>query len=181
MAAIETARLTLRPPRLADVPALFAFLGDAEAMRWTRIDASLSECRRRIVAHERRRRIDGYAPWTVVAMADQRIIGWGGLYQDPFEPGWGPEVGYFLAPDQWGRGYASELVAVCTALADGVLRLPELRGFAHPENIGSRRVLEKAGFAPVRHVPEMNRLLFVRPRQPASPSQPGGEAPSPRP
>jgi RimJ/RimL family protein N-acetyltransferase len=25
---IETARLILRPPRLADVPALFAFLGD---------------------------------------------------------------------------------------------------------------------------------------------------------
>ncbi len=141
-------------------------------MRWTRIDASLSDCRRRIVAHERRRRIDGYAPWTVVAKADQRIIGWGGLYQDPFEPGWGPEVGYFFAPDTWGRGYASELVAACTGLADGVLGLPELRGFAHPGNIGSRRVLEKAGFALVRHVPEMNRLLFVRARQPGGPAFP---------
>ncbi|WP_019016120.1 GNAT family N-acetyltransferase [Elioraea tepidiphila] len=159
---IATARLILRPPRLADVPALFAVLGDAQAMRWTRIDASLRECRRRIVAHERRRRIDGYAPWTVVAKADQRIIGWGGLYQDPFEPGWGPEVGYVFAPDRWGQGFASELVGVCTTLADDVLRLPELRGFAHPENIASRRVLEKAGFGFVRAVPEMNRLLFRR-------------------
>jgi RimJ/RimL family protein N-acetyltransferase len=159
---VETARLILRPPRLADVPTLFAFLGDAQAMRWTRTDASLRDCRRRIVAHERRRRIDGYAPWTVVAKADQRIIGWGGLYQDPFEPGWGPEVGYFFAPDRWGQGFASELVAVCTTLADRALRLPELRGFAHPENIASRRVLEKAGFVFARAVPEMNRLLFRR-------------------
>lgn len=162
---IETARLFLRPPRLADVPALHAFLGDAEAMRWTRVDRSLRDCRRRIVAHERRRRIDGYAPWTVVAEPDRRIIGWGGLYQDPFEPGWGPEVGYFLRPDVWGRGYASELVAVCIALADRELRLPELRGFAHPHNIGSRGVLEKAGFAFVRFVPQMNRMLFRRGRE----------------
>ena len=81
---------------------------------------------------------------------------------DPFEPGWGPEVGYFFRPDAWGRGYASDLVAVCTTLADQVLRLPELRGFAHPDNIGSRRVLEKAGFTFVREVPEMSRMLFRR-------------------
>lgn len=159
---VETARLALRPPRLADVPTLFAFLGDPKAMRWTQVDQSLRACRRRIVAHEHRRRIDGYAPWTVIAKADQRIIGWGGLYRDPFEPGWGPEVGYFFRPDAWGRGYASELVAVCTTLADRVLRLPELRGFAHPENIASRRVLEKAGFTFVREVPEMSRMLFRR-------------------
>jgi ribosomal-protein-alanine N-acetyltransferase len=105
----------------------------------------------------------------VRAKADHRIIGWGGLYRDPFEPGWGPEVGYFFHPDVWGRGHASELVAVCTTLADRELRLPELRGFAHPGNIGSRRVLERAGFALVRAVPEMNRLLFLRarPRQAA--------------
>ena len=30
---VETSRLVLRPPVLADVPSLFAFLGDPEAMR----------------------------------------------------------------------------------------------------------------------------------------------------
>ena len=32
---VETARLLLRPPMLADVPALFEFLGNAAAMRHT--------------------------------------------------------------------------------------------------------------------------------------------------
>jgi [ribosomal protein S5]-alanine N-acetyltransferase len=84
---IETARLILRPAALADVPVLFRFLGDENAMRYTRRDASLRDCRRRIAAHERRRRRDGYAPWTVMTKADGRIIGRGGLYDDPFEEG----------------------------------------------------------------------------------------------
>lgn len=162
--ALDTARLLLRPPRLADAPALFGFLGDAQAMRHTHADASLRECRRRVAAHERARRRDGFAPWKVVTKANGHVIGWGGLYVDPFEPGWGPEVGYFLHPGAWGHGYASELVAACTALADGALALPELRAFAHPENAASRRVLEKAGFAAERWVPEMHRTLFRRPR-----------------
>ncbi len=161
---IETARLTLRPPTLADVPALFAFLGDAEAMRHTHVDPSPRACRRRVAVHEWRRRRDGYAPWTVITKQDGRIIGWGGLYDDPFDPGWGVEVGYFFRPDAWGRGYASELLAACLDHADRALNLPEIRAFAHPDNAGSRRVLEKAGFELRRHVPEMDRFLFGRRR-----------------
>ena len=107
----ETSRLILRRPRLLDVTALFEFLGDAQAMQHTHVDASLRECRRRIAVHERRRRYNGYAPWTIMAKSDRQIIGWGGLYDDPFDPGWGVEVGYFFHPSAWGLGYASEMVA----------------------------------------------------------------------
>lgn len=162
MTDIETERLTLRRPRLSDVPALFTFLGDARAMRHTHRHASLAECRRRVAVHEWRRRRDGCAPWTIITRQDGRIIGWGGLYDDPFDPGWGVEVGYFLHPDAWGRGYASELLAACLGEADAVLRLPELRAFAHPDNTASRRVLEKAGFEQRRYVAGMNRFLFSR-------------------
>ena len=130
----ETARLSLRRPNLADVPALFEFLGNAEAMRHTHVDKSLRDCRRRIAVHEWRRRLDGYAPWTIVTKADGWIIGWGGLYEDPFDAGWGAEVGYFFHPAAWRRGYATELIAACTALADQVLGLAEVKAFARPEN-----------------------------------------------
>jgi ribosomal-protein-alanine N-acetyltransferase len=154
--------LLLRRPRLADVPALFEFLGDPDAMRHTRVDASLRDCRRRIAAHEWRRRRDGYAPWTAVTRAEGRIIGWGGLCTDPFEPGWGVEVTYFFHPDAWGRGFATELVGACLEIADRVLKLPEVRAFARPENTASRRVLEKAGFEILRFLPELQRLLYRR-------------------
>jgi [ribosomal protein S5]-alanine N-acetyltransferase len=161
---IETARLLLRPPRLADAPALFAFLGDAQAMRFTHVDASLKECRQRIAAHERRRRSHGYAPWTIELKESRRIIGWGGLYDDPFDPGWGVEIGYYFHPDAWGKGYGGELVAAAIREADDILRLPKVAAFARPENTASRRLLEKAGFVVIRHVPEMERLYFERVR-----------------
>ena len=162
---IETSRLILRRPTPKDVPRLFEFLGDEMAMRYTHADVSLQECRRRIVVHEWRRRRDGYAPWTIVTKADARIIGWGGLYDDPFDPGRGVEIGYHFNPALWGQDYATELAAACTSLADNVLQLPEVRAFARPENVASRRVLEKARFEVVRFVPDMARFLYRRTRQ----------------
>jgi ribosomal-protein-alanine N-acetyltransferase len=162
---IETARLTLRPSRLADVPQLYAFLGNAQAMRFTHADASLRACRRRIAVHERRRRSDGHAPWSALLKESGRIIGWGGLFDDPFDPGWGTELGYWLHPDAWGRGYGSELAEAAVQHADRTLMLPKLGAFARPDNLGSRRVLEKVGFRPVRYVPELERDLFERIRQ----------------
>lgn len=159
---IETPRLLLRPSLLSDTAALFEFLGDREAMRHTHVDATPAACRRRIAVHEWRRRRDGYAPWTVIRKDDAKIIGWGGLYDDPFESGWGCEIGYFFRRDAWGCGYASELVTAALQLADRELRIREVRAFAHPENAASRKILEMAGFRMVRFVPEMNRLLLSR-------------------
>lgn len=167
---IATARLLLDRSKLADVPRLFEFLGDGEAMRHTHAARSLKDCRRRVAVHERRRRRDGCAPWVIRTKEDRRIVGWGGLFDDPFDPGWGIELGYWFDPASWGRGYASELAEAAVAFSDDQLRLPELRAFARPENAASRRVLEKAGFRQERYVPELERWLFARPRHGGSAS-----------
>ena len=57
------------------------------------------------------------------------------------------ELGYWLAEDYWGRGIMTEAVRqICREAFD---RFDILRIFAEPfaENLGSRRVLEKAGFS----------------------------------
>lgn len=159
LAEIETERLLLCRPRLADAPALFRFLGDPDAMRFTQVRTSLRECRRHIAAHERRRAKVGSAPWIVLAKADLAILGYGGLYEDPFDPGWGLEVGYFLSPRAWGHGYATELTQASLRLAKD-LNAGLVRAFAHPENLASQRVLEKSGFVFERFVTEMHRRLY---------------------
>lgn len=159
---IETRRLTLRRPRLSDIPDLYSFLGDPAAMALTHTDQSLRECRKRVLVHEWFRRKDGCAPWVIATRQDRKTIGWGGLYQDPFDTGWGYEVGYYFARDAWGFGYASELVASALMVADDHLALPKVWAMAHPENLGSRRVLEKAGFETVRFLDDRNRYLFCR-------------------
>jgi RimJ/RimL family protein N-acetyltransferase len=134
----ETDRLWLSPPRLADAPALLSFLGDADAMRYTQRIADLRECRRHIAGHACQRRKLGYGPWTVRAKSDGRIVGFGGLYDDPFDPGWGVEVGYRFAPSVWGWGFATELTRFCLSLAREQFGLAVVRAFAHPDNLASR-------------------------------------------
>lgn len=159
---IKTDRLSLSPARLADVPGLFAVLGDAQAMQHTHRCETLRDCRRHVAGHEWQRRRRGYAPWTIRSTADGAIIGYGGILEDPFDPGWGVEIGYWFARSAWGRGYATELTSASLAVARDHLRLPEIWAFAKPENLGSTRVLEKAGFERQRYVPEMERWLFRR-------------------
>lgn len=43
--ALDTARLLLRPMRLSDTGAFFAFGSDPDAMRFTHCHTSLRECR----------------------------------------------------------------------------------------------------------------------------------------
>ncbi|GMV63514.1 MAG: hypothetical protein AMXMBFR74_26820 [Parvibaculum sp.] len=157
----ETERLRLRPARLADASALMPILGDRKSRPYTFNIESLRECRRHIAANECQRRKLGYALWVVLEKADSRVIGFGGLYDDPFDTGWGPEIAYHFLPDVRGRAYATELARYSLTVARE-LNLPEVRAFAHPDNIASMRVLEKAGFVEERFVPRMDRFLYRR-------------------
>jgi RimJ/RimL family protein N-acetyltransferase len=156
-----TERLILRDTRMSDVPDLFGILGDREAMQHTHCCTSLRDCRRHVAGHEWQRRRIGHAPWTIARKTDSTVIGWGGLYDDPFDRGWGLEVGYWFARAAWGQGFASELVNASLVFASerGVARIS---AFARPENGASCRVLEKAGFRRERYVEGMARNLYRR-------------------
>jgi ribosomal-protein-alanine N-acetyltransferase len=156
-----TERLILRDTRMSDVPALFGVLGDREAMRYTHCCASLRDCARHVAGHEWQRRKLGYAPWTIQRHTDGAIIGWGGLYEDPFDRGWGLEVGYWLARSAWGQGLASELVQASLDFARE-RRVALVSAFARPDNLASCRVLEKAGFRKERFVESLARNLYQR-------------------
>ncbi|WP_422019851.1 GNAT family N-acetyltransferase [Roseibium sp.] len=161
---VQTDRLLLARPKLRDVPELFGFLGDQHAMQYTHVDKDMASCRRRIAVHEWRRRRDRFAPWAIRLKGQSEIIGWGGLYDDPFDPGWGPELAFFFHPKVWGQGYGAELALAALVVADTEVQLPVLSAFAHPENTGSNRLLEKVGFQAEHHVARMNRILYRRKR-----------------
>ncbi len=160
--AVETARLRLRYPTLADAPELLKIFIDVEAQRYTLHFGTLAECRRHIAVHERHRRRTGCGPWLVEEKSSGRVIGWGGLYEDPLDRRWGIEVAYSFARPAWGKGYAGELVAHSLDVARDELKLDAVVAFSHADNTGSRRVLEKAGFAFDRVIPEMDRNFYRR-------------------
>ena len=55
------------------------------------------------------------------------------------------ELGYVVRPPLWKRGYATEIARALVAIAFDELELPRIFAVTEPSNIGSRRVVEKAG------------------------------------
>ena len=172
---IETPRLVLRSLRDEDLGPLFEIQGDREAMRYTYTAPSPEECGRRLWEHERTRAEHGFAPWVVVLRSDGRVAGWGGLGVDPFAPGWGPEVSYFLHPALWGQGIATEVVRAALAHGFETHSLAVIGAFARPDNAASIRVLEKCGFRLLgwEQALERNRYEVRRLAGPVDPAKKG--------
>lgn len=60
---------------------------------------------------------------------------------------WGTaEVGYMIAPDEWGNGYATDALRELCAYAFAEQRVAKVVARAYETNEASCRVLEKAGF-----------------------------------
>lgn len=154
---IETPHLTLRAFRDEDVDPLFVIQGDRDAMRYTYVAASRDDCAHRLRTFAALESTLGFAPWTVILRTEGRVIGWGGLNVDPFDPGWGVEVSYYFHPAYWGRGYATELVRTSLQHGFGALSLPAIGAFVRPANGASVRVLTKCGFTRLGYEPRLER------------------------
>ena len=80
------------------------------------------------------------------------------------------EIGYWLGRQYWGRGIASEVVAVVTAAALEQPSTARIEALVFAGNLASARVLEKAGFtresvqrqAVSKHGALLDQWLYVR-------------------
>jgi ribosomal-protein-alanine N-acetyltransferase len=81
-------------------------------------------------------------PLLIESRADGTVLGSSGLH---FETPYRASTGYVLAPEAWGKGFATETLRAVADLADqlGVRRLYAL---CHVEHSASARVLERGGF-----------------------------------
>ena len=64
----------------------------------------------------------------------------------------GHELGYWLTPDAWGRGYATEAGQAVIAMARHALGIRRLTASHFVDNPASGRVLAKLGFRPTGRV-----------------------------
>jgi RimJ/RimL family protein N-acetyltransferase len=78
-----------------------------------------------------------------IALPDGRLIGNCGIGRLRAD---GPEIGYAIGVDHWGRGYATEAARAVIDHAFGDLGFEELKAGARVSNPASRRVIEKCGF-----------------------------------
>ena len=98
----------------------------------------------RIEAHFERH---GFGLWAVEVLAEVPFIGFVGLAVPSFDAHFTPcvEVGWRIAHEYWGRGLATEAARACVSFAFDNAGLHEIVSITVPENIRSRRVMERIG------------------------------------
>lgn len=144
---LTTERLRLSPLRSSDAPALFAILGDAEAMRfWDRPAVARTAIAAEIVASQLAAMEDGhFLYWTV--WRDGDAIGSVDLSALDFTHLRG-EIGFLFRRDQWGQGYGREAMRAVIDHAFGQLKLQRLEARVHAANASAKKLIRLLGFAP---------------------------------
>lgn len=144
---LRTARLLLRPWRAADLEPFAALNADPAVMRWfpstlTRADSDALAARIRSHLDEH-----GWGLWAVEARGTAPFLGFVGLAPLTFAARFTPavEVGWRLAAQWWGRGYAPEAARAAVRVGFDRLGLDEIVSVTAVGNAPSRRVMDKLG------------------------------------
>jgi RimJ/RimL family protein N-acetyltransferase len=89
----------------------------------------------------------GFGLWALEIVNLAPFAGFIGLSVPGFEAHFTPcvEIGWRLAADHWGRGYATEGARAVLAFGFEQMGLDEIVSFTVPANLRSRRVMEKIG------------------------------------
>lgn len=144
---IETARLILRPFRSGDRAPFAAINADWRVSDWLggpidraasdavidRVNGCIADC--------------GYGFWAAERKADARLIGMIGLkpIEADLPPAPAVEIGWRLAPEAWGQGFATEggAAALAWGFAKGVAA--EIIAITAAGNLRSRAVMQRIG------------------------------------
>ncbi len=147
MVQLSTARLVLREFAADDWRAVQAYQSDPRYLRyyeWTeRPERDVREFVGRFIAQQSEQPRTRYQ-LAIVLKDDGGLIGNCGIRMDA--PGaTEADVGYELAPEQWGRGYASEAARAIVAFGFDALRVHRICAACVADNVASAHVLEKLG------------------------------------
>jgi ribosomal-protein-alanine N-acetyltransferase len=147
VAELDTARLRLRRWRDEDRTPFAALNADPAVME--HFPAALSRAESDALVDRIEAGLDerGWGLWAVEVRESGSFIGFAGLNPATFEAPFTPavEVGWRLARDHWGNGYATEGARAALGFGFNELRLDEIVSFTTHQNLRSRRVMERLG------------------------------------
>jgi RimJ/RimL family protein N-acetyltransferase len=149
-----TDRLLLRRWRVGDTAPFAAINADPEVMRFIGrghvLGRGLSDDL--IARFEREWDERGFGLWAVTRRDDPEgeLLGFCGLTVPAFLPALLPavEVGWRLARDAWGHGYATEAARAALAFGFEEHAMAEIVAIVDPRNVRSLRVGDKLGMTP---------------------------------
>lgn len=140
---LETPRLILRVPRLEDLDPWAELMADVETAQFVGGPMPRAITWRVMMMMIGAWHAHGFAMFSVIEKRSGRWIGRIG----PWMPeGWpGPEVGWAIARDCWGQGYATEGAIAATSWAFDHLGWTDVIHSIAPQNVASQVVARKLG------------------------------------
>ncbi|HEX8494303.1 MAG TPA: GNAT family N-acetyltransferase [Pyrinomonadaceae bacterium] len=149
MDEIETPRLQLRCFNRDDLDELALIFSDPLVLKYLepRRAATRQETETALLSMISHWQRHGYGRWAVIHQATQKLIGYGGLRSFDGTP----ELVYLLARPYWGCGLATEIARGCLEYGFMQHRFERIIALTRPNNLASRRVMEKTGLIYQRH------------------------------
>lgn len=147
---ITTERLILRPWREEDLVPYAKMNADPRVMECFPATLTREESDQQAQKFQTKMQEKGWGLWAVSVPDVADFIGFIGLNpvdKTTLDASFSPatEIGWRLAYDYWGRGYATEGAKACLEFAFETLNLEELVSFTTAQNRRSRAVMEKIG------------------------------------
>jgi ribosomal-protein-alanine N-acetyltransferase len=140
---IETERLFLRPLDENDAEDVFAMRSDPEVMRFIREPQNRAETESWIRLVSSRWEKENLGFCGVFEKKTGNFLGWCGVWQLAETGEF--EIGYAIARRFWNRGFAAEAAEALLRYAFENIKTDKITAVAQPENLASRRVMEKIG------------------------------------
>lgn len=155
---IETPRLILRDWKEEDIQPFARMNADGRVMEYFLKTLTDEES---LSLYDRIREeftACGFGLYAVECKENRHFIGFTGLHHFDFDVDFAPsiEIGWRLAPEAWGKGYATEAASACLEYARDILKLKEIYSFTSLPNKRSERVMQKIG---MKKVKEFNHPL----------------------
>jgi RimJ/RimL family protein N-acetyltransferase len=142
---LKSARLGFRWWTREDRKLARELWGDLEVTRFFGGPFSDAEIDERLEREFRGMAEHRFQYWPVHLLSSHEHVGCCGLR--PYRPSEQiPELGFHLRPKYWGQGLASEAAKTVIDFAFKTLGAKGLSAGHHPDNVSSKKVLEKLGF-----------------------------------
>jgi len=140
---LETPRLLLRPPRIDDLDPFAEMMTDEETARFIGGTSPRAMTWRALMTMIGSWHAHGFAMFSVIEKETGRWVGRLGPWMPDSWPG--PEIGWAVVRDCWGRGYAVEGAIATTNWAFDTLGWTTVIHSIAPQNRASQRVAQKLG------------------------------------
>jgi len=140
---LETERLRLRQWTVKDVENYTLFYSDEVNAKYVGGKKDKDGAWRNLAMLLGHWEFNGFGYFAVEEKQNNIFVGCVGLWKSP---GWPElELGYWLAKDAQGKGYAKEAASCCVSYAKETLKALSLVSYISPNNEASKNVADKLG------------------------------------